>query len=38
MAISLKEKLEHIHSGESAIHYDKELGPCFGGLYEQRDI
>lgn len=23
MAINLKEKLEHIHTGESAIHYDK---------------
>ncbi len=38
MAINVMEKLEPIRLGECAIHYDEELGPCFGGLFEQRDL
>ena len=38
LAINLKEKLEHINHGESAIYYDERLGPSFGGLFETKDI
>lgn len=38
LAINLKEKLEHINHGESAIYYSDNLGPSFGGLFETKDI
>lgn len=38
LAINLKERLQHVNNGESAICYDEKLGPSFGGLFNTKDI
>ena len=38
LAINLKEKLEHIRRGESAIFSGKGKGPSFGGMFYKRDL
>lgn len=38
LSITLKERLDHVNHGESAIHTDASLGPSFGGIFDKRDI